>query len=160
MGEVKRILVVVRMIQSCNKAIRYGVSLAKRYNAELFVIHSIHNPFGLQGWSVGTLSLAEEYERLLHQTRESLLAVVEEERVQGLSITVLLKEGEPTEEILKTVSAEKIDLLIMLAHEEGRLEHLLFGRVNDALIRRMPCSIMLVKKEPDPVGDETEESSL
>jgi nucleotide-binding universal stress UspA family protein len=40
--------------------------------------------------------------------------------------------------------------MVMLAHEEGRLEHFLFGRTNDELLRRMPCSILLVKSEPAP----------
>jgi len=30
------------------------------------------------------------------------------------------------------------------------LEHFLFGRSNEELIRRMPCSLLLVKKEPGP----------
>jgi len=158
MNEFKRILVVVSMIQSCQKAIQSGVSLAQHYNAKLFVLHSLHNPFGLQGWSVGTLSLAEEYQRIVQETRQQLSKLVEAERVKGVSITVLLKEGEPTEEILKTITAERIDLLVMLAHEEGRLEHLLFGRLNDELVRRLPCSLLLVKKEPTALVEENEES--
>jgi nucleotide-binding universal stress UspA family protein len=47
---------------------------------------------------------------------------------------------------MKVVGEEKIDLILMSAHEEGRLEHVLFGGENDAIIRKMPCSIMLVKK--------------
>jgi nucleotide-binding universal stress UspA family protein len=35
----------------------------------------------------------------------------------------------------------------MRTHEEGRIERLLVGGSNDALIRKMPCSIFLVKKE-------------
>ena len=34
------------------------------------------------------------------------------------------------------------------------LEHLLFGRSNDELVRRMPCSIMLVKKEAESIVGE------
>jgi nucleotide-binding universal stress UspA family protein len=45
------------------------------------------------------------------------------------------------------VEDEKIDLIVMLAYEEGRLEHLFLGRDNDKLIRKMPCSILLVKHE-------------
>ena len=63
MNEYKRILVVSRMIQSSRKAIQYGVSLAQKYKAELYVIHSIYNPFSLRGWSVGTLSLKKEYKK-------------------------------------------------------------------------------------------------
>ena len=141
MIEYKRILVVSRMIQSCRKAIQYGVSLAQKYDAELYVIHSIYNPFGLKGWSMGTFSLEKEYEKILLDTREKLSELVEAEKMKGVSITELVREGEPDEEILKVIKEKRIDLLVMLAHEEGRLEHLLFGRSNDELVRKMPCSI-------------------
>jgi universal stress protein A len=157
MSEFKRILVVSRMIQTCRKAIQAGVSLAKQYNAKLYVIHPIYNPFGLKGWSVGTLSLEKEYDRILHDTREQLSELVEAEKAKGMSITELVREGEPTEEILKTIETEKIDLLVMLAHEEGRLEHLLFDRSNEELIRKMPCSIILIKKEPDSIVEGSED---
>jgi len=149
--EYKRILVISRMIQSSRKAIQYGVSLAQKYKAELYVIHSIYNPFGLRGWSMGTLSLAKEYEKILLDAKRKLSELVESEKAKGVSIKELVREGEPTAEILKTVEQEKIDLLVMLAHEEGRMEDLFFNRSNDELVRKIPCSILLVKKEPGRV---------
>ena len=157
MSEYKRILVVVRMIQSCRKAIQYGVSLARKYGADLYVIHSIHNPFGLKGWGLGTRALALEYEKSILDAKRQLSNLVETERTHGMSITEMVREGEPTEEILKTVEAEKIDLLVLLAHEEGHVEHFLFGRSNEELVRKMPCSIMLVKKEPGESNEEKDD---
>ncbi|MCB2180541.1 MAG: universal stress protein [Desulfobulbaceae bacterium] len=153
MNEYKRILVVARMIQSCKKAIQNGVALARKYEADLYVIHSIYNPFGLKGWGLGTRALALEYEKSIADARRKLANLVEEERTQGMSIKEMVREGEPTEEILKAIKDEKIDLLVMLAHEEGHFEHFLFGRSNDELVRKMPCSIMLVKKEPGQASD-------
>lgn len=147
MNEYKRILVVSRMIQSSRKAIQVGVSLAQKYGAELYIIHSIYNPFGLKGWSMGNFSLEKEYEKILEDTKRGLSELVEAENTKGMSIKELVREGEPTEEILKTIAGEKIDLLVMLAHKEGRLEDLFFERSNEELVRKMPCSIMLVKKE-------------
>jgi len=147
MNEYKRILVVCRMIQSSRKAIQVGVSLAQKYEAELYVIHSIYNPFGLRGWSVGNLSLAGEYENILQETKRKLSELIESEKTKGMTIKELVREGEPTAEILKTVEQEKIDLMVLLAHKEGRLEDLLFDHSNDELIRKMPCTILLVKKE-------------
>jgi len=147
MNEYKRILVVCRMIQSSRKAIQVGVSLAQKYDAELYVIHSIYNPFGLRGWSVGNLSLAGEYENILQETKRKLSELIESEKTKGMTIKELVREGEPTAEILKTVEQEKIDLMVLLAHKEGRLEDLLFDHSNDELIRKMPCTILLVKKE-------------
>ena len=157
MNEYKRILVVSRMIQSCRKAIQVGVSLAQRYKAELYVIHSIYNPFGLKGWSFGTLSIEKEYQKLVLDTKRQLSELVETEKKKGISINELVLEGEPTEEILRTIEQEKIDLLVMLAHKEGHLEDLFFQRSNDELVRKMPCSIMLVKKEPERVAEDDED---
>ncbi|MCJ7600023.1 MAG: universal stress protein [Desulfobulbaceae bacterium] len=157
MSEYKRILVVVRMIQSCRKAIQYGVSLARKYGAELYVIHSVYNPIGLKGWGLGTRELALEYGKSLVDSKRKLLTLIEDEKTQGMFIKELIREGAPTEEILKAIEEEKIDLLVMLAHEEGHMEHLLFGRSNDELVREMPCSIMLVKKEPEAIAEGKEE---
>ena len=50
-------------------------------------------------------------------------------------------------EILKIVQEKKIDLVLLRAHEEGHIEHFLVGSCNDEIIRKMPCSIFLVKKK-------------
>ena len=151
MNEYKRILVVARMIQTCRIAIQHGVSLAEKYGAELYVIHSVYNPFGPKEWGFNTRALAEEYEKSIVDIKRKLAGLVDAEKTKGMRIKELVREGEPTGEILKTIEQEHIDLLVMLAHEEGRLEDLFFNKSNDELVRRMPCSIMLVKKEPGPV---------
>ena len=152
MEDIKRILVVSRMTKYCRKAVHYGVSLSKKYGAELFVIHVIHNPFGLEGWNLPIPSLEEEYKRILLEEKKQLDIIINLEKGKGMSVKELIREGEPTGEILKAVKEENIDLVIMLAHEEGHLEHFLFGHSNEEIIRKMPCSILMVKKEPEPVA--------
>lgn len=150
MQDVKRILVVSRMTRYCRDAVHYGTSMAKECGAELYVIHVIHNPFGYEGWNLPIASLSEEYQKLQEKMKKDLHHIIVMEKAGGLPVKELVKSGEPKEEILKVVREENIDLIIMIAHEEGRLEHLLFGRSNEELIRKMPCSILLLKKEPGP----------
>lgn len=152
MKDVNRILVVSRSTRHCQKAVHYGVSLAREYGAKLFVVHVMNNSFMLEGWNLAIPSLQAEYERLLQTSREDIDHIIEAEKTRGLAIKSVIKEGSPYDEIIKMVKEEEIDLLIMLAHEEGHIEHFLFGRDNEALIRKMPCSIMLVKKEPSKVA--------
>ena len=151
MEEVKRILVVSRMTRYCRKAVHYGVSLAQKYGAELIVIHVVQDPFGLEGWNLSIPSLVKEYNQDLEKAKKEIGEIIREEMKKGVSIKEVVKQGKPTEEVLKAVGEEKIDLLIMLAHEEGRLEHFLFGRSNEAIVRKVPCSMLLVKREPEPV---------
>jgi universal stress protein A len=82
------------------------------------------------------------------RARSDLNRLIKAEENTGIAIEVSLEDGDPNEKILHFVKDKNIDLLIMLAHEEGRLEHLLFGRSIDRIIRKLPCSVMLVKKEP------------
>jgi universal stress protein A len=97
-------------------------------------------------------NLEKDYQNLLKKTRKQLDDIIAIENKGGMHIDVLIREGEPAAEVLALVEERKIDLLIMLAHEEGRIEHFLFGRSNEALIRKMPCSVFLVKKEPGRAG--------
>ena len=148
MDMFKNILVVSRMVKYDAKVINTGASLARKYGAKLTVIHVVHDPFGIEGWNLPLPNLERDYQNLLKNTREELDKIVGQERKSGTDVEVMLKEGEPTKEILKMINEKQIDLLIMLAHEEGHLEHFLFGRSNHELVLKMPCSIMLIKKEP------------
>jgi nucleotide-binding universal stress UspA family protein len=144
--EIKRILVVCNIIKNCS-SIHFGISMARKFGADLTILHVVHNPFGLKGWNVPMMSLEEDYKKLLEDEKNELDWMVENERVKGLTIRKLIREGEPIQEIRKVIEEEKIDLLIACHSEESRLEHYLFCRSNDELIRQMPCSIMLVKNE-------------
>ncbi len=152
MKDVNRILIVSRSTKHCQKAVHYGISLAQKYGAKLFVIHVKDDPYMLEGGNIGIASLQSERKRLQQKFRDEIDQIIEAEKALGFPIDAVMKEGKPSEEIMKMVKEENIDLLIMLAHEEGYFEHFLFGRDNEELIRKMPCSIMLVKKEPDEVA--------
>jgi nucleotide-binding universal stress UspA family protein len=155
MEDVKRILAVSSMTKSSRKAIHYGVSLSKKYGTELYVLHVVYHPFGfdLKGWNLPIPSLEEEYKRIIKEAKEELHAMINKEKKKGLSIKEMIREGKPIKEILKVVKEENIDLIIMLVHSEWRLEHFLFGRIKEEMIRKAPCSILLIKEEPGKIAD-------
>ena len=153
MNNIKRVLVVCSLTSRCGPVVRAAVDQARKFGADLFVAHIIHNPFGIEGWNLPLPSLEEDLPRLIEKTKKDMDALVAEEKKQGMAVKELIREGKPVEEVEKIVRDENIDLLVLPAHEESRLEHLLFGRDNEDIIRRMPCSILLVKREPKPVTD-------
>ena len=166
MKGIKRILVVSISTAHCQKAVQYGIALAKQGGARLYVLHVFHDPFGLDAWSLPEASwkeVQEEYQNMQNKARAELDQIIEEEQGKGVPIEVLLENGDPADKILNFVKENKIDLLLMLAYEEDRLEHLLFGRSIDRIIRleyllfgrsidriirKLPCSVLLVKQEP------------
>lgn len=156
MEDVKRILVLSRSTNHCQKAVHYGISLAKALGAELFVVHNVHNFFGAEGWNIPLPSLSDlhnQYQKMQTEVRKELDAMIEKEAAAGLPIEVDIIEGEFVKDALKMVKEKNIDLIITRAHQEGWLEHALFGRDNEKLIRELPCSIILVKDEGLSMGD-------
>jgi len=146
--DIKRILVVSRMTKYCQRAVHYGVSLSQRYGAELYIMHVVHDPFIYGGWNLPMPSLEREYRKELDDAKAELDEIIKKEKKEGVKIEEFIREERPTEAVLNMVREKKINLLIMLAHEEGRLEHFLFGRSNEEIVRKIPCSILLVKREP------------
>ncbi len=153
MEEIKRVLVISGVTKSCQKVVGYGASLARRYGAELYVVHVVHNPFGYEGFNLPMISLDESYERVVKEAAVDLEKVISEERSRGLVIQSMVKEGEPAKVITNLVKDLKIDLLVMRghAHEESKLEHLeerlenlIFGRSHGKIIKAMPCAVLLV----------------
>ncbi|MDY6905987.1 MAG: universal stress protein [Thermodesulfobacteriota bacterium] len=145
MNNFKNILVVSRSSKDCPKVFETGITLAKQFNAHLTLMHVIHDPFYMEGWNLPVPYLEEEYQRLVEKIRKELEKKVRVGKEEGVDITEVVEEGKPDEVIIDFVKKEKVDLIVMLAHEEGRLEHFLFGKTNDRLVRKIPTSILLCK---------------
>jgi universal stress protein A len=148
MDETKKILVVSTSTSTCKRAIRTGVTLAKALGAKLYVYHSDYHPFDLEGWGLPIPSLKalrESYRETLEVDRSALNLFVKQEKTPNMQVEVFVNEKPIAKEVPRIVNEEKIDLLIMTAFEEGRLEHFLFNTSMHEIVRKMPCSIMLLK---------------
>lgn len=149
MQDIKKILVVTTSTSTSKKAIHYGVSLAKQLGAKLYVYHSDYDPFDLEGWGLPIPSLKalrENYLGALEADRALLNKIIEKEKTPDMNVSVFVTQHPIATEVPRIVEEEKIDLLIMVAFEEGRLEHFLFSASSHEILRKMPCNVLLVKE--------------
>ena len=156
MQNINRILVLSRMNQDSRKTIQLGIFLARMLEAKLVALHFIANSAEVMvanSPDMFPLSAVNSYMVMQDAANENVAEIIKEEMQLGFPIKELISEGDSFDEIVKAVREENIDLLVINAQEEGRLENALFGGENDAIIRRLPCSILLVKDEPEPVDD-------
>ncbi len=147
MENTKKILAVSWITQYCQATVRAAIEVASRFDAELSVIHVVDTQL-LQGWNLPFKFHDEENQKTLEHIRAEINSVVNIEKKEGMKVKTIVKEGNPVEEILKYVEKEKIDIIVLRAHEKSRFEQFMVGGSNDELIRLMPCSIFLVKNEP------------
>ena len=62
----------------------------------------------------------------------------------GLSTTVVVRSGIPTDELDHFVREHKIDLAILGTHGRTGMKHLVMGSVAEDLFRHLPCPVLTV----------------
>ncbi len=151
MEDVKRILVVSRSTRDCRRAVHYGLRLAKTLGAEMFVAYVDDDILNNLGASLATSKdeTREENRQLQQQIKKELEALIASEQESGTAIKVAedfisdrLYDG-----VVNFVKKENIDLIIMMAHPEGKIERTIFDHDNEKLVHDLPCSIFLVKEK-------------
>jgi nucleotide-binding universal stress UspA family protein len=147
MDDLKSVLVLVTPTRDCKDVVQDAIQLAGRFHASLYVLDVVHNPFAYTGWNLPMPSFDQEYQRFLEQVRDRLQAKIAEERQRGFPVESIVRQGEPVAQILEVIEEKHIDLLILPSHAEDRIEHYFSGRVAERVIRKMPCSVLLVRQE-------------
>jgi nucleotide-binding universal stress UspA family protein len=152
MEDIRKILAVSWMTQYCRNTVHYAISLAAKYGAELSVIHVIDTLWS-HSYNLPMVSQDKERKKEMERINIGLDNIIGGETKKGVKIKKIIKEGDPVKEILKVIGEEDIDMLILRTHKEGRVERFLVGSSNDAIIRKMPCSIFLVKSVLEAEAD-------
>ncbi|HEY5995823.1 MAG TPA: universal stress protein, partial [Candidatus Deferrimicrobiaceae bacterium] len=120
MGDIRRIMVLAMEIRDSGQAVRQGALLARKFDAGLFVLHVEHNPFGEQGWNLPFLALDNAYLELIKSDKKALAELLRTVEAGGLPVRKIIVRDEPLSAIREAIARERIDLLVVPAHEESR----------------------------------------
>jgi nucleotide-binding universal stress UspA family protein len=131
-----RILVGTDFSASADVAFDFAIDLALRLPTKVLLLHVAMMTRPVTGARSDVQAAASELARR-----------VDRATVTGVRVTPLLCEGEPAEMIATVSRKEDVDLVIVGSHHQESAT-LLIGSVAERLIRRAPCSVLVVKKRP------------
>jgi nucleotide-binding universal stress UspA family protein len=140
----KKILCPVDFSEFTDEILAYAVSIAKRFDSELHLIHVIPN-----------LNYFTPYESFL--TPENLVAI--ERNIEGevgkdfdkitkkldLPFKRIVKTGVTFVEIIDYIKDQGVDLVVMGTHGRSGIEHILIGSVAEKVVRKSPCPVLTVR---------------
>jgi nucleotide-binding universal stress UspA family protein len=140
------------------RAVELGTQLAIACSAKLAVIYVVDSFQGFApqfAWGSRTY----ESEHIAHG--RAFLDGIVEKIPAHLNTTPILRSGDPGTEIAKAAKEYGADLLIMGGPSHHRLGRLLFGSVDETLLDRVRCAILVIapevvakEKEPENVSDD------
>lgn len=145
MINLKRILVPSDFSECSDAAVRYGVELARKFGAELHLLHVIQDPatqpWAAEGFAVPLLEVIDEWQKDAKKRLEQSIAP--EDRMHA---TVTCTIASPFPEILRYAAENEIDLIVMGTHGRGGVTHMLLGSIAEKVVRRAPCPVLTVRQ--------------
>jgi len=124
--------------------LRYAVSIAKKYDARLHLLHVIPN---LNYFTPYESFLTPENLVLIEKNIEKEIEKDFEKIVKNIDMPVkkIIKTGVTFVEITDYVKEENIDLVVMGTHGRSGIEHILIGSVAEKILWRSPCPVLTVR---------------
>ena len=146
MIKLEKILMPTDFSSSSENAMRYAVSFAKEYNAELVVLHVIHEPHRLR--RVTTTLPGEEIDKIITDEIGVVKKAMEQfvkDFSEGVKVKTLIKTGIAIVEIVESAKEENVDMIVIGTHGQTGTRHALIGSVAERVVRNAHCPVFTVK---------------
>jgi nucleotide-binding universal stress UspA family protein len=138
MSEISKIVVPVVFSDNCRGAFCYGVCLARRFSAELAIVHVLEPLFQMGFDTVQGLQQLDECRRAW--VRRSLHDLTYGVR-HDVRLRELCLEGDAAREIVRFAEAYAADLIVMATHGHGPFRRFLLGSVTAKVLHDSACAV-------------------
>ena len=136
-----RILIALDETPAAAFAMRHVVPYAVDQRSHVTLLTVVPDPPRMAvAAGVSPQQMAEEME---HKAEQHLRQVTEP-LPQELSVTTIVRHGDPAEEILALVRAQPVDLICMGARGRGRVSGALLGSVSSAVLHHSPVPVVVL----------------
>jgi nucleotide-binding universal stress UspA family protein len=149
--DFKTILAPTDFSPCSRHAVTHAVELAKRFGAEVALLHVFDIPPGL---GPATLVRAEDgalvglRDYLQADARRMVLAEVESLRTDGVTIHPQVAEGRTADAILRAADELKADVIVIGTHGRTGLNRMFMGSVAEHVIRHAKVPVLVVREPP------------
>lgn len=150
MMSIERILCPLTLPPEKDEALRYGISLALAFNADLLLCHCARAPALLTSAAAATAANGKTHAQLRKLMAESLAPFVGRARLR-FEIIVVDGGNDVGEEIVNTARERHVDLIVMRS-KRSRVAALL-GSVAEQVSRTASCPVLVIHEDGESKTD-------
>ncbi|MCA8923563.1 MAG: universal stress protein [Planctomycetes bacterium] len=144
MSSKQGVLICLDLSPEGEKVLAEGVSLAKALGTGVLLLHVAAPEPDFVGYDEGILT-RDDRARELRQEHSDLLALAERLSAEGVPAQALLISGAITPVILEQAERHDVRLVVVGSHGHGALHRFLIGSTTDAVVRRSPRTVVVVR---------------
>ncbi|MCG8581377.1 MAG: universal stress protein, partial [Bacteroidales bacterium] len=141
--KIKKILCPVDFSDASHRALNNAITLAQSYKAELFIQHIYPSVSISPMWM--EMDYEEEKKNLKLAQEAEFDEFLAQFNMKSVAYKKVTNEGVDYQEILKFISENKIDLLLMGTTGKTGLSRILMGSTTTKVTRELPCSFITTK---------------
>jgi nucleotide-binding universal stress UspA family protein len=155
---MKKILVPTDFSTQAGIATEVAISLAKKANAELVLLHVIEQPGGDSFNVEGEASGAGHWEdklfmlKLIEKAKGQLADAAAEAKRAGITVREELKLGNAYHGIHAIIADLMVSLVVMGTEGHSKLEQMIIGSNTEKVLRRATCPVLTVHKKPSSLN--------
>lgn len=146
MKEIKNILFATDFSECSDAAFDYALTLARRFESKLCILHVISEPVDLRGFYVPHISFDTLEAEVEASARKMLDAFCKKHLQAGDSFSAEVVSGIPFEEIIRFAGKCSADMIVVGTHGRGGLDHILFGSTAEKVVRKSPLPVLTIRK--------------
>ncbi len=138
MISIKKIICPVDFSELSRKSLQYANEFARLSEGKVFLVGVIEND--------PSINYSHGLEKERAEEEQKLVALIEEENMEGIVADYVIYEGFAEECILDYAKRQDADVIIMGSHGRRGLKRMILGSVAEHVIRRAPCPVLVVKE--------------
>jgi hypothetical protein len=130
---LRRVLLHGGTGEGFDDSVRFARQLVDTFGAELHVVYTVEEPLSA-GWTAEVVptKLVELHQAIEAEARERLARVLPEEEA---NVTIAIRTGDPSVELVRYTAENVVDLAIMLGHDDHAR----------ALLEAGHCSVLVLR---------------
>lgn len=136
----KKILVPVDDSNQAMNALHEAIAVAKRNEAELFILN-VKDETRLRGTSIALAMSLEEIEEESKQIINNLT----KDFPKDVAFQTVTYIGNPKKDIVKFAEDNAMDLIVIGANSKKLVDRILIGSTTSYVVEKSPCNVMVVK---------------
>jgi len=140
-----KILTAIDFSENSDYAYDYALSLAKKFDSQLIILHVINEPVDLRGFYVPHISF-EQLEKEIEEGAEKMMAKFCGSKMGDFTnFTTSIVTGIPYEEIIRSAEEAAASLIVLGTHGRTGLDHLIFGSTAERVVRGASCPVLTIR---------------